>query len=85
MQIAICPGRQRLDITLLRGNYIDHVVQHMPHAQLLGAVLLQEGGEFTGIQVIGIISNSSKLGGRWLLWRPPQLTQCLLGTEGRSK
>ena len=41
-----------------------HVGEHVPHAELLAAMRLQERRELSGVEVVGVVGDRFELGGR---------------------
>ncbi len=74
-------GDNAFDVAAFVLDYVRHIGQHVSHAQLLGAVLLQEGGELAGIQVVGVVRHGLVLGSRNQLGRQSLVAQLALGTD----
>ena len=68
--IAPCSLRlQRRDVAVVVRVDADDVVEHVPHAELLDAVLAQEHAELAGIEVIGVVRDGRVFRRRDLLRR----------------
>ena len=83
--LARLHGVETADIAVLGEIHATHVGEHMPHTELLAAMLLQERRELARVEMIGVVRNRFELGGGDGLGRKAVVAETSLRSRRRRR